>query len=192
MALNLQSIKTFLTLKLSQYSKSGSMFPSSEPAVTLAYLETPCACACQFDPPKLCLSAAPRAWPLIFAVKTFNCLVEKPSRVTTRWQAGAWTWTQTWTLQPDQCVVYVLSTPKSQNKLRWVWILFKSVEKPTSTAVSWHQPDWCTLLVWYYGSKTLNGCQSLAVWQTILSFCCTWSLQRTLQGLCSSFQCFVS
>ena len=52
---------TFLTLKLSQYSKSGSTFSSSEPvrpAATAADSKTPCICARPSDPPKLCRSAA--------------------------------------------------------------------------------------------------------------------------------------
>ena len=45
-----------------------------------------------------------------------------------RWQAGAQTWTQTWTRPPDQRVVKVLKPPKSQHsKLCGVWILFKYV-----------------------------------------------------------------
>ena len=46
----LQSIKTLLTLELSQYRKSGSMFSSSEPVAACSdcsYLQTPCACARQ-------------------------------------------------------------------------------------------------------------------------------------------------
>ena len=38
-------------------------------AVTAAYLETPCVCSCQSYLPKLCLSPAPRAQPLIFQSK---------------------------------------------------------------------------------------------------------------------------
>ena len=44
-----------------------------------------------------------------------------------RRQAGAQTWTQTWTLPPDQQVVKVLSPQKSQHKLYGLSILFKSV-----------------------------------------------------------------
>ena len=61
----LQSIKTFLAVELSQYRKSGSTFSSSEPAATAADSETPCVCARPSNPPKLCWSAAPRAWLLI-------------------------------------------------------------------------------------------------------------------------------
>ena len=61
----LQSIKTFLTLELSRYRKSGSTFSSSEPAATAADSETPCVCARPSDPRQPCRRAAPRAWPLI-------------------------------------------------------------------------------------------------------------------------------
>ena len=45
-------------------------FPrQSLPAVTALDLETPCVCACQSDPPKLCWSAVLRAQPLILQSK---------------------------------------------------------------------------------------------------------------------------
>ena len=44
------------------------------------------------------------------------------------WPAGARTWTQTWTLSPDQLDVKILSAQKPQNKLCGVWILFRSVK----------------------------------------------------------------
>ena len=53
-------------------------------------------------------------------------LPSKPSMVFWNRQAGAQTFTQTWTLTPDQRVVKVLSPPKSQHKLWGVWSLFKS------------------------------------------------------------------
>ena len=65
----LQSIKTFLTLELSRYRKSGSTFSSSEPAATAADSETPCVCARPSDPRKQSQRAAPRAWPLILPSK---------------------------------------------------------------------------------------------------------------------------
>ena len=63
MAQNLQSIKTFLTLELTQCSKNGSIAQASLslPAATSANLVTPCVCACLSNPPKLCQSAAARA-----------------------------------------------------------------------------------------------------------------------------------
>ena len=68
-ARNLQSIKTSLTLELSQYSKSGSMFFSSEPTATTADSETPCACARPSNLHKQSRTAAPSAWPLILPSK---------------------------------------------------------------------------------------------------------------------------
>ena len=61
-ALHLQSILTFSTVDLSQYSNSGSMFSSSEPvtaSTTAADLETPCVCALPSDPPN-CAGALPQ------------------------------------------------------------------------------------------------------------------------------------
>ena len=55
-AQNLQTIKTFLILELSQYRKSGStVFQASglRPAATAADSEMPCVCACSSDPLKL-------------------------------------------------------------------------------------------------------------------------------------------
>ena len=113
-ARNLQRFKTFWTLELSQYHKSGSMFSSSEslllPAATASDYETPCVCACLSDQHKQSWRAAPRAWPLILPSKPSN--LQLPSGTAFReiasWPAGAQTWTQTWTLPPDQRVVKVL------------------------------------------------------------------------------------
>ena len=63
-----------------------------------------------------------------FEVKTCDCLVKYPLGVIARWQAGAQTWTQTWTLQRDQQVVKFLSALKSLNRLCGTWILFRSTE----------------------------------------------------------------
>ena len=66
-------------IELSQYHKrlprvtATLRKPSrSRPAATAAEKETPlaCACVCPSDLPKLCLRAAPRAWPLILPSKT--------------------------------------------------------------------------------------------------------------------------
>ena len=111
-ARNLQSIKTLLALKVSQYRKSGSimMFSLSKPVAapaTAAYLETPCVCACPSDPHKQSRRAAPRAWSLICPLN-----LRLPSGTAygeiARWPAGARTWTQNWTVPPDQRVVKVL------------------------------------------------------------------------------------
>ena len=103
----LQSIKTFLTVKLSQHHKTPDL--------------TPCVCTRLSNPPKLCRSAAPRAWPLILqsnpSIVFSNSLWEwLPGDQ--HWLAGAWTWTQTWTLPPDQWVVEVLSAQEPQNKIQ--------------------------------------------------------------------------
>ena len=71
-ARNLISMKTLLILELSQYRKSGSMFPQASwlgPAATAADLGTPCVCARPSDPRKQSQRAAPRAWPLILPSK---------------------------------------------------------------------------------------------------------------------------
>ena len=112
-----KALKTFVTLELSQYRKSGSTLSSSEPVAA----HRDCSrlgnalCLCSpVRPPKLYLSVAPRAWPLNLQSKPsiifWNSL--RDSGVIARWPAGAWTWTQTWTLQPDQWVVMVLSALK--------------------------------------------------------------------------------
>ena len=71
-ARNLQSIKTLLTLELSQYRKNGSMFSSSEPVAARSdcrRLGNASVCARQSYPRKQSLRAAPRAWPLILPSK---------------------------------------------------------------------------------------------------------------------------
>ena len=73
---------------------------------------------------KLCLwarSKAPRTWPLILQsnplIVFWNSLREwLPDDL--HWSAEAQTWTQTWTLPPDQWVVVVLSALKPQNKVQ--------------------------------------------------------------------------
>ena len=102
-AQNLQSIKTLLTLELSQYRKSGSTF-----STILANAETPCVCASLSCQSKQSWKPAPRAWPLILPSKpliTFWNSLWRDCQMTFRAQ----TWTQTCTLQPDQRVVRVLS-----------------------------------------------------------------------------------
>ena len=142
MALNLQSIKTFLTLKLSQYSKSGGMFPSSEPVMASSDFSllgnTLCLCL-----PVWPSQAVPECCPKSLAIDF---------------------WTQTWTLPPDQWVVYVLSTPKSQNKLCWVWILFKSVENTKIDYSSQLTPTrlmhTTSMILWFQDTKwaPVPGC----------------------------------
>ena len=75
----LQSIKTFLTVELSQYSKSGSTFSSSEPVVAsrdcsrLGY--SLCLCL-PVRPAQTVLEHCPKSLAIDFAVKTFDCLLE--------------------------------------------------------------------------------------------------------------------
>ena len=64
-ALNVQSIKNFLTLELSCFPQASL----SRSAATAADLKTPCVCACQSYPRKQSRRAAPRAWPLILPSK---------------------------------------------------------------------------------------------------------------------------
>ena len=68
-ARNLQSIQTFLAFQLSQYCKSGSMFPQASLSLRLLLtLKCPVFVLCTSSwstLPKLCLSAALRARPLI-------------------------------------------------------------------------------------------------------------------------------
>ena len=122
-ARNLQSIKTLLSLELSQRRKSASMFSSSEPragrgdsrpAETAA--ETTCVCARPSNPPEQSRRLASKAWPLIWPSKPLITFWTSLRRDIARWPAGAQTWTQTWTLPPDRRVqvVKVLSAPKSQ------------------------------------------------------------------------------
>ena len=78
MAQYLQSIQAFLTLELSQYSKSGSTFSSSEPiaactaSATAPYSETPCICAPPSDPligAQALLECCPKSLAIDFAVE---------------------------------------------------------------------------------------------------------------------------
>ena len=79
---------------------------------------------------------------------------------TNRGLAGVRTWTQTWTLPPDQRVVKVLSALMSQNKVCGVWILFRSCQKRQNWGHRWddinpHPPDWVALQ--NYDPKSLNN-----------------------------------
>ena len=64
-AQNIWTITIFLTVKLSQHSNSGSTFSSSKPVTTGSDC---CLLKCP-NQPKLCLSTAPSAWPLILQLK---------------------------------------------------------------------------------------------------------------------------
>ena len=131
-ARNLQIIKALLTLELSQDSKRGSIFTSSE----LVAASSNCSrlgnslCLClpllPVHPAQALLELGPKSLAIDFAVKTFDCLLDWPLAVIARWPAGAWSWTQTWTLQPEQWVVEIWSALKPQNNLCGVRIIFRS------------------------------------------------------------------
>ena len=119
----LQSIKTFLIVELSQYRKSGSTFSSSEPVAASGDCSRPENALFLCSPPKLCRSAAPRAWPLMLQSNpsiVFSNSLREWLPNDRHWSAGARTWTQTWTLQPgpDQWVVVVLSATKPPKKVQ--------------------------------------------------------------------------
>ena len=127
-ALYLQSIKTSLTLELSHYCKSGNMFSLSKPVAASRDCNQLGNALCLILP-VLSAQAVQEHCPLILQSKLsivfWNSLLEcLPDDL----RAQTWQWTQTWTLQPDQLVVKVLSAPKSQNKVCGVWILFRSVK----------------------------------------------------------------
>ena len=69
-----QSIKNFLTIKLSQYSKSGSMFSSREPVVASSdccrLRKNLCLCL-PILPALVVLERGPKSLAIDFAVKTF-------------------------------------------------------------------------------------------------------------------------
>ena len=75
----LQSIKTFLTVELSQYSKSGSTFSSSEPVAVSSncsrIANVMCLCT-PFQPTKAVPQLGPKSLAIDFAVKSFDCLLE--------------------------------------------------------------------------------------------------------------------
>ena len=110
-----QRIKTFLALEQSRFRKSGGTLTSNRQVEArrdcsrLGNALSLCSAARPSEPPKLCRSAAPRT-------RALN-LQSKPSIVfwnsLREWlpdEAGAQTWTVTWTLPPDQRVVKVLGS----------------------------------------------------------------------------------
>ena len=100
-ARNLQTIKIFLTLELSQYCNSGSNFSSSEPVVAssdCSWLRNTLYLCLPIQPAQAVPEHCSKSSAIDFAVKTFNYLIEYPSGVIARWLAGAWTWNQTWSV----------------------------------------------------------------------------------------------
>ena len=122
----LQSIKPFWLSNWVSIARVVACFPQASLASTDSRKLRNSLCARPSYQPKLCQSAAPTAWPLILQSKLSivfsNSLLEwlPDDR---HWLAGAWPWTQTWTLPPDQSVVEVLSAQKPQNKVQTVWRL---------------------------------------------------------------------
>ena len=75
----LQSIKAFLTLKLSQYRKSGSTFSSSEPVAARSDCRRlgNALCLCSpVRPAQAVPERGPKSLAIDFAVKSFDCLLE--------------------------------------------------------------------------------------------------------------------
>ena len=108
------------------------MFPKARrslSAVTVAYSELGNALcfvlACPTRPS--CSRERIQELAIDFAIKTNN-LREQPTGVIARWKAGARSWTQTWTLPPDQWPTSFYCFICSEIKLCTVWILFRSVQ----------------------------------------------------------------
>ena len=79
-----------------------------------------------------------RAWELPQELGSWLCplnLLLPAFREIARWPAGDQTWTQTWTLPPNQRVEKVWSPPKSQHKLCGVWILLSLLLVPNWSQV---------------------------------------------------------
>ena len=76
---HLQSIQTLLTLELSQYSKSGSMFSSSEQVAASSDCRrlgnTLCLCS-PVQPAHAVPERGPKSLAIGIAVKSFDCLLE--------------------------------------------------------------------------------------------------------------------
>ena len=147
-AQNLQDIKSFLTLKWSQYRKSGSAFPSSKPIAVLPAATLPAASAAHRCQQRLlavcCLQRLQQSKPSIILWNSLEKAFWSDCQPLS-WPAGDRTWSQTCTLQHDQRAVNVLCAQKSLNKLCGVWILFVSVEnlwmQKLRLAVSQFQPS---------------------------------------------------
>ena len=156
--------ETFITLELSQQSKSGSTLPSSEQVEVSSHcrLENMLCLCLPVCPAHAVLERCPKSLSIDFSVKTFNCFLKQPWGVIARWQAGARTWPQAWTLLPDQRVVK--GALKLQNKLCGVFVL-RSVENakiedsseliPTVTTLT-HQSVFC--MDWSINLVFVNSC----------------------------------
>ena len=86
----LQSIKTFFTVELSEYCKSGSTFSSSEPVEACSNCSRLGNFLCLCSPvlsAQAVLERGTKSLAIDFAVKSFDCLLELTSGVIARWQA---------------------------------------------------------------------------------------------------------
>ena len=155
-AWNLQCIKTFLTLfELSQYCKSGCICSSSKPIVD----RSDCSrlwnalCLCSPVRPAQVVPGAAQELGRWFCPLNLRLPSGTAFGEIARWPAGAQTWTQTWTLPPDQLVVTwkVLSPPKPQQNLwslnsfevrYWCQIWVKCSNFSNANAPDRHYPIW--------------------------------------------------
>ena len=101
-------IKTILTLKISEYfCKSGSSSFQRQPVVACSYCHrlwnSLCLCFPVWSTVQEC---SPKSSAFDFA-SIFDHFLESLLGVIARWQAGPRTWTQNWSLLPDQQVVKV-------------------------------------------------------------------------------------
>ena len=112
-------------MELIQYSKNVSFFNSSEQveaSSNCSWLDNTLYFCLPVRPAQAVLYLCPKSIAIDFAVKPVTVVIfwnslHCPSGVIAKWQPGAQTGTQTWTLQPDQQAVKVISAPKSLNKL---------------------------------------------------------------------------
>ena len=125
MAQNLQNMKTFLTLQLSQYCKTGSMFSSIKPFVA--------SCDCSRLGNTLCsvqpAQAVPERWPQELGYWFCSQNLQLSSGIAF-WSASDYQITNRGNLQHDQQVGKVFSALKSKNNMCGVRNLnsFRSVE----------------------------------------------------------------
>ena len=151
----LQSTKTvtYLTVELSQYNKSGSTFSSSEQVVTrsdCSRLGTPCVCAGQSDPPKLCLSLPQELGHWFYSeilLLSSRIALGSDCQMTCTGRKGLEIG-----LKLELCRLtkglqrfyLLLNPPKKVNKLCGVWILFRTPK--LRTVVTSYQPSFTRLV----------------------------------------------
>ena len=128
------------------------------PEAIAADSEAPCNYACQSDQPKLCQSAAPRGWPLIFHSKSSIAF----------WNSREW-------LPDDQQqglkLGLKLELSLLTNKLLWVylprikcgaWILFRSVQQFKDAKI---QASKITISIFItQAAQTYKKCETQKIW----------------------------